>query len=75
MDFWIVKFLIFDRFLNLFEFSRKLTSQIWICGFIGDPLQWSSSELAATHKIFLHKNLPHSESQIFKLFESSWKLP
>ena len=29
-------FLIFDRFVNLFDFSQKVTSQIWYCEFNGD---------------------------------------
>ena len=46
----IVKFLIFEFFVNVFDFSRKLTFQIRFCGFKETAGSEKSSVLAGFNK-------------------------
>ena len=45
----------FYLFINLFDFSRKLTSQIRGCRLNGDEDLCEVSALMTTHSFFLHK--------------------
>ena len=55
--------ILYDSFMKLFDFSRKLTSQIWYCELDGDN---GSPAWAAIHKV-LHKNFSPSKKSIFDL--------